>query len=138
MISLIVRELTIRSSAGTHSTMNIVGQKLRVTRPYNIQYSDPISVRAGERLTIGRRDDAVPGWRWCTASDGREGWIPVELLSGEEPQTTILQDYSARELQVVDGEEVMIEEARHGWLRVRNQNGTRGWIPADCVKQHGL
>jgi len=48
-------------------------------------------------------------------------------------QANILQDYSARELQVQAGEDVVVEDARHGWVLVRNVKGERGWIPADRV-----
>ena len=91
------------------------------------------NAHAGESLTIRRADDEFPDWRWCRALDGREGWVPVELLSSEEPETVILQDYSARELQVQAGEDVVVEDARHGWVLVRNVKGERGWIPADRV-----
>jgi hypothetical protein len=46
----------------------------------------------------------------------------------------ILEDYSSRELPVEPGELVTVEDARHGWLRVRNARGERGWIPASCAK----
>jgi uncharacterized protein YgiM (DUF1202 family) len=114
-------------------SINEMGQTVQVRRGYQIQYANPITVRAGESLTVGRADDDSPGWRWCRAADGRQGWVPVELLSSEEPDTTILKDYSARELQVVPGEEVTVEDVRHGWLLVRNVKGDCGWIPADCV-----
>jgi uncharacterized protein YgiM (DUF1202 family) len=96
-----------------------------------MQYASTMIVQAGENLTVGRADDDFPGWRWCTVADGRQGWVPVEFLSSEEPQATILKDYSARELQVIPGEEVTVEDARHGWLLVRNMKGNCGWIPAD-------
>ncbi len=111
--------------------MNGIGRRVQVRLPYNVQYASPIVVQAGENLTVGRADDDFPGWRWCTAVDGRQGWVPLEFLSSEEPQATILNDYSARELQVIPGEEVTVEDARHGWLLVRNMSGDCGWIPAD-------
>lgn len=107
-------------------------QTVQVRRGYQVQYADPISVRAGEILTVGRVDNNNPGWRWCRAADGRQGWVPVEFLSNEEPQTTILKDYSALELEVVPGEEVTVEDARHDWLLVRNMKGDCGWIPGEC------
>jgi SH3-like domain-containing protein len=115
-------------------SMKLVGQRVQVSLPYDVQYKDPIDLRAGESLAIGRTDDDFPGWRWCRASDGREGWVPIELLSSEGSQGFILQDYCARELQVRSGEDVLVEDARHGWLLVRNMKGERGWIPADRVR----
>ena len=55
-------------------------------------------------------------------------WVPIELLSENGSEATVIQDYSARELAVQPGEEVAIEESRHNWLLVRNVNGERAWI----------
>jgi len=112
-------------------SMSGIGQRVQVRLGHDVQYANPITVEAGENLRVGRADDDFPGWRWCRAADGRQGWVPVELLSSEEPQATTLKDYSARELQVIPGEEVTVEDARHGWLLVRKANGDCGWIPAD-------
>ena len=105
-------------------------RKVRIKLEHRIEYPDPIRIEAGERVNVGREDADSPGWKWCKAADGREGWVPVELLSGEGAEATVLQDYSARELEVRPGEEVIVEEARHDWLLVRNGEGKRGWIPA--------
>jgi len=112
-------------------SMSGIGQRVQVRLGHDVQYANPITVEAGENLRVGRADDDFPGWHWCRAADGRQGWVPVELLSSEEPQATTLKDYSARELQVIPGEEVTVEDARHGWLLVRKANGDCGWIPAD-------
>lgn len=103
--------------------------KVRISTEYKVEYSDPIQVASGERVNVGREDDAFPGWKWCKARDGREGWVPVELLSNEGTEAVVLDNYSARELAVQPGEEVVVEDARHGWLLVRNADGEHGWIP---------
>ncbi|MFZ0885720.1 MAG: SH3 domain-containing protein [Candidatus Acidiferrales bacterium] len=109
-------------------------RQVRIQLEHKIEYADPIGVTAGERVRVGREDDQFPGWKWCKASDGREGWVPVELLSNQQGEANVLQDYSARELAVRPGEEVVVEEARHDWLLVRNARGERGWIPASHVE----
>ena len=83
---------------------------------------------------VGREDPEFPGWKWCTASDARSGWVPVELLSGPAPQARVIQDYSARELGVAVGEELVIEDSRHAWLLARNAGGSRAWIPASHIE----
>jgi SH3-like domain-containing protein len=108
--------------------------KVRIRQEYKIEYADPIRVAAGGRVSVGREDNEFPGWKWCRASDGREGWVPKEFLSGEGAEATALHDYSALELAVQPGEEVVIEDARHDWLLVRNANGERGWIPASHIE----
>ena len=109
--------------------------KVRIKVEYRAEYRDPIRVTAGERVSVGREDNEFPGWRWCKASDGREGWVPVELLSNEGGKAVVSEDYSARELAVRPGEEVLIEDARHDWLLVRNAQGERGWIPASHIER---
>lgn len=108
-------------------------KRVRVITAYQAQYPDPIRVKAGEQIRVGREDPEFPGWKWCTASDGCSGWVPIELLSGSAPDASIIQDYSAQELSVVVGEELNIEDARHSWLLVRNATGEHGWIPASHV-----
>jgi len=89
-----------------------------------------------DKLTTIDSGDAVEalekaeGYTHIRLADGREGWVPAELLSNEGAETTVLQDYSARELAVRPGEEVIVEESRHEWLLVRNALGECGWIPA--------
>ena len=114
----------------------------RITKAYEVQYSDPLELPAGAAVEVGHDDPTFPGWKWCTASDGRQGWVPLELLS-PDPRVPdrahsskdnyaarLLADYSARELAVHPGEPVTVEDARHAWLLVRNAEGQRGWIPA--------
>ena len=103
--------------------------KVRIRLAYKVQYQNPIEVKAGEGVEVGRADDDDPGWLWCRATDGREGWMPVELLSRQESLALVMRDYSAKELGVQAGEEVEIEEVRHGWVLVRNAQGELGWIP---------
>jgi len=105
-------------------------RRARIIREYKVQYGNPLSAAAGDKVTVGREDDEFPGWKWCKSSDGREGWVPIELLASDAAETTILSDYSSRELAVQSGEEVVVEDIRHDWLLVRNSNGERGWIPA--------
>jgi len=115
------------------SEMPEQGGKVRVRLEYRSEYPDPLQVASRETVRVGREGDEFPGWKWCKAPDGREGWIPVELLSNEGPEATVLQDYSARELAVQPGEEVTVEDARHNWVLVRNARGERGWIPASHI-----
>jgi len=105
--------------------------RARVIKSYQPQYSDPIQVAAGESLQVGGADSEFPGWRWCTAPDGRSGWVPIELIRED---ATIVQDYSARELAVEGGEEIFVEDLRHDWVRARNARGDLGWIPASHVQ----
>lgn len=114
--------------------MNSPKTKAHIRREYRIQYQDPLQVKAGESVHPGRADDNYQGWLWCRSADGREGWMPVELLSRQESPAIVLGDYSAKELAVQPGDEVEVEEVRHGWALVRNVTGECGWIPESHIE----
>lgn len=109
----------------------------RVVRDHTPTYTDPIVVRAGDRLRVGREDDEHPGWAWCTAPDGGEGWTPLAILSREGAEAVADRDYSAAELEVRGGRRVEVLEELSGWLRVRDADGHEGWVPVDCVASDG-
>jgi hypothetical protein len=104
--------------------------KVHVNHEYRVQYTEPIQIASGERVSVGHEDDEFPGWKWCKASGGREVWVPLELLSSEGSAALVLEDYSVREPAVQPGEEVVVEDARHNCLLVRNARGERDWVPA--------
>jgi hypothetical protein len=106
----------------------------RIAQDYSPQYPDPITVRADERVQVGRDDPEFPGWRWCTAPDGRQGWVPEELLEGDGATATMRRDYTARELDVRAGAEVHLGEAMHGWVWATPKDGRSGWIPMSCLE----
>ncbi|HEY7460844.1 MAG TPA: SH3 domain-containing protein [Gemmatimonadota bacterium] len=106
---------------------------VHVVRAYRTQYPDPIRVRAGERVRVGREEEDYPGWRWCVAPDGREGWVPVDVLQQEDGEAILRIDYEATELDVNPGQQVTVEKELRAWLWVEDAAGARGWIPASHV-----
>jgi SH3-like domain-containing protein len=107
----------------------------RVARDYTTQYLDPITVRAGDQVQVGRDDPEFPGWRWCTAPDGRAGWVPEDLLRRDGATAIVARDYTARELDVRAGLEVTLGEAMHGWAWATDADERSGWIPLSCLAQ---
>ncbi len=103
-----------------------------VAHPYTAQYADPIEVAVGERVNfVDRADDGeYAGWKWAVATDGREGWVPRSYFTGDDGTGRALRGYSARELSVEAGVEVLELDAFSGWLWVIDRNGRRGWVPA--------
>ena len=106
---------------------------MRVLRSYTALYPDPITVRAGERVSVGADDPEFPGWRWCTASDRRGGWVPEQFLQQEGLEALMVRDYTARELSVRAGVEVLVQDRICGWMWVTDTDGNEGWIPETCV-----
>jgi SH3-like domain-containing protein len=113
--------------ADTHSMRYV-----RATRDYRAQYADPIEGESGTTVLVTREDDEYRGWWWCTAPDGRSGWVPADILDpAPVPGGTaeFRRFYSARELTVSRGDTLVVEEERSGWLFVRTTAGERGWVP---------
>jgi uncharacterized protein YgiM (DUF1202 family) len=105
-----------------------------VVRDYARQYADPIQVRAGTVVRVEREDNDYPGWWWCTAPDGRAGWVPGELLRRRGDVAEVAEEYSACELNVRTGEAISVECLRAEWARVRNAQGSVGWVPFNCIR----
>jgi len=102
----------------------------RVLKAYTTQYPDPIAIRRGDQVILGKRDTEFPGWVWATSlSTGKSGWVPERYLIVRGDQAESVRDYSARELDVAEGAMVTIVEELLGWSLVETGSGARGWIP---------
>lgn len=106
----------------------------RVLRPYVTQYPNPIRVLCGEPVQwVDRADDGeFAGWKWAVAASGLQGWVPRAWFSADVPSTA-LRDYSAQELPVDVGDEVLELDAFSGWLWVIDRQGRCGWVPQDHI-----
>ncbi len=114
----------------------------RVIREYQAEFSDPLTVRAGERLEVSGKVDTWRGnpawlWVWCIDPRGKGGWVPPNLIETQGESAAARYDYSAVELSAQVGEILSIERAENGGLWCANQRGQRGWIPADHVQPLG-
>ena len=111
-------------------------ERIRAIRDYRAQYKDPIRVPAGAMVHVGDRDAEYPAWCWCTAADGRQGWVPVELLGPVHTgaaSAPVLHDYNATELSVTAGDILEVVERRSDWIRARTNDGRVGWVPVTHV-----
>ncbi|RVT84480.1 hypothetical protein DXV76_12415 [Rhodobacteraceae bacterium CCMM004] len=104
------------------------GARLAVRKPWTASYPDPLTVRAGEALTLTGRQEMWEGhlWLWARGPDGREGWVPDTLPDAEGRAGTA---YSATELTCAPGDTVTALDRTHGWVRCRAADGTEGWVP---------
>ena len=94
----------------------------------------PLVVRAGEAVSVGRRDEEWPLWFRCRAASGAEGWIPEAWLERDGDRATLRADYDATELELAAGDELAVRWAYGGWLWAGRKNGARGWVPARSVQ----
>jgi uncharacterized protein YgiM (DUF1202 family) len=106
-----------------------------VQHPHTTTYYDPITIRAGEEVTVGHEDAEFPGWVWCTDPRGKSGWVPKSTLefSFDGNSARSFEDYDATELTVSRGDMVTVLGEESGWLWCENARGKRGWIPKENV-----
>jgi len=107
-----------------------------VRHDYRTQYGDPISVTPGQRVRfLDRSDDGeFAGWKWAQADD-RGGWVPRLYFGPNDASgyAHALRNYSARELAVSAGDEILELDQFSGWLWVIDRNGRCGWIPETAL-----
>src|SRR6266699_2639652 len=97
-------------------------RKCRVTKDYQAEFPDPIAVEAGEAFAV---------------SEGNSGWVPKNIIQmGADGLTgTTPAAYNARELTVIAGQELTIEQEESGWFWCHDQQGKRGWVPLSHVQE---
>ncbi len=99
------------------------------------KYPDPICLKPGDAVTLGRRDAEYPGWIWVTSPSGNEGWAPESILQIDTAQDGVaIGDYTARELNTQVGERLSGLNELEGWLWVENEKGDSGWVPKSTVR----
>jgi len=105
--------------------------RARVVQPYRSQYHHPIRFAAGDIVTVGRRDTDWPAYAWTTTADGNAGWAPIAWLEPlDDGLSVALRDYSAQELDVDAGDELVLHYEVGGWWWAQNPEGRLGYVPA--------
>ena len=103
---------------------------------YDAPFPDPLRGRAGERLCTDRsKATDIPGWIWCTAADGRSGWVPESYLRDDGANAFLLRDDDAIELTVRTGAVLVIHAEEGGFCWTTNADGRRGWVPTTCLRR---
>ena len=106
-----------------------------VTKNYETEFTNPISLTAGEKVTIGEESsEQWLNWVYCTKNDhSNAGWVPKQIINYADE--TILEDYSAKEMNVKKGEIVEGLKELNGWLWAKNKATDEiGWIPLEVLE----
>jgi uncharacterized protein YgiM (DUF1202 family) len=101
----------------------------RAIADYQVAYPDPLVVRAGEALVVGKEDPEYPGWVWCKDSTGKGWWFPDDCIERAEGNYRARYDYAATELSATAGEELIMINKKGGWALCTNGRGQSGWLP---------
>lgn len=98
----------------------------------------PLIIRKGTRVKIVKRSDGAeswPNWIYCYSLDGiSEGWTPKQIIQIENEYGIVLEDYSAKELDVKRGDIVQGNVELNGWFWCSKLNKSEeGWLPKEKI-----
>jgi hypothetical protein len=113
-----------------------------VTKSHETEFPNPITLTAGEKVMIGEdpnpevNHDTWINWAYCIKEDGSNaGFVPEQIIRKEGSYGIVLENYSAHEMTVSEGETLEGTKELNGWLWARNKRtGELGWIPLENVK----
>jgi hypothetical protein len=110
--------------------------KFEIIEEHRSDNTKPIIIRKGTRVKVGERFNCngnSPNWIYCYSLDGNgEGWTPLQIVEVESEYGTVLEDYSAKELEVQKGEIVEGSMELNGWIWCSKLNELEsGWIPKE-------
>ncbi len=110
-----------------------------VTSPHRSDYPEPITLKAGDHVSVGQEYDGPEGWeKWylCAAPGQKDGWVPGQIIEQNEPgRGVITEDYTASELDTALGDRLAGSRILNGWLWAeRLSDGITGWVPLNTVR----
>lgn len=106
----------------------------KVIKAYKSAYPEPMIIKSGAELKIGKRDDKWEGWIWCTNYNGQSRWVPENYLRIEGDNAIALCDYDATELTVDVDDDLTVLKKESGWAWCRKMDGLEGWVPLENVE----
>jgi len=108
-----------------------MSETYRVLKAYQSPYTEPLTLRKGQRLRREPRECEWPGWIWCTTEGGKSRWVPGSWVQKDGEHCLPRRDYTATELSVEEGETVTVLLVESGWAWATNESGQSGWVALD-------
>jgi hypothetical protein len=111
--------------------------KYIVIENHRTEFPNPIILNKEEKVIIGEESINWPNWVFCTKLDGsNKGWVPKQIITYENEYGKIIEDYSAKELDIDKGTIVEGIRELNNWLWVKNKKTNAiGWIPVEKLKE---
>ena len=119
---------------------------VKILQSYITQYPDPIILKVGQEVILGeeKQEEKWKGWIFATSfshagepAQEQKGWVPLQILhvSADRKSGTVLENYSAKELDVETGDSVQKLGALNGWTWCKNlRTNDEGWIPNEVIE----
>lgn len=111
-----------------------------VIQDHTSEFPKPITFERGTTLTMGEKYEGPEGWNnwiFCELPGQEGGWVPVQIIEIIAEKTArAREDYTARELNVREGEFVLGEKILNGWIWCeKSSNSESGWVPLGKLKE---
>ncbi|MDZ5607962.1 SH3 domain-containing protein [Bacillus pseudomycoides] len=109
--------------------------KYVVIQSHISNYPEPISLEKGDQVRIGNSYSGPENWNnWvycCAEHNGLVGWVPEQIIKRNANDLgTVLEKYTAKELNVEIGEVIIALKELNGWIWCgKMDNGEVGWVP---------
>lgn len=105
-----------------------------VIQDHTSEFPKPITFEKGTPLTAGEKYEGPEGWEnwiFCESPGQEGGWVPVQIIEIIADNTArAREDYTARELNVREGEILLGERILNGWVWCEKSSGSEsGWVP---------
>ena len=88
-----------------------------------------------DKISVGKEDNEMPGWLWCTNSTGLEAWIPNTHIDIDGKIAIFNQPYNSVELNAKPGEVVQYLGESLGWTECLSKEWRYGWIPTPKLEK---
>ena len=107
--------------------------KINIIKSYKTVYQNPLILNPGDKILLGEeeKEEKWLGWIFCEFK-GNKGWVPKSIIETmDNVHGVITEYYSAKELDVTEGEFLDYINALNGWLLLKNDKCETGWVPQE-------
>ncbi len=106
---------------------------------HTTEYENPIRLSKGEIVQLGELapEEDWKDWIWAENDNQQGGWVPIQLIEtlDDNKRGLILEDYSAKELNISKDELFEKIRSMNGWSWVRKiDNNDEGWVPNETIE----
>ncbi|MFN3880491.1 MAG: SH3 domain-containing protein [Nitrincola lacisaponensis] len=115
-------------------------KKYVVIIPHESEFPEPITFKKGDPLLVGEEYKGSEGWdNWilCTTPGQKPGWVPGQIIERfGNLHGKALDDYTAKELNVLEGDLLLCSKSLNGWLWCEKLTSAEsGWVPLGNLKE---
>ncbi|TYT74380.1 SH3 domain-containing protein [Desulfobotulus mexicanus] len=110
-----------------------------VIQDHTSEFPEPITFEKGVPLTVGEKYEGPEGWEnwiFCETPGQKGGWVPAQIIENITDNTArAREDYTARELNVQKGEQLIGTRTLNGWVWCQKSGSSEsGWVPLENLQ----